>query len=79
MSRGTAMRGGASRLVSARRDCPLGPAKRGQRPDATPRSNPEVFASRSAFIRAFVEASGQSPRAFRAGRDQAAERAQKLA
>ncbi len=37
------------------------------------------FASRSAFTRAFIEAWGQSPRAFRAGRDQAAERAQKLA
>jgi AraC-like DNA-binding protein len=37
------------------------------------------FASRSAFTRAFIEAWGQSPRAFRAGRDQAADRAQKLA
>ena len=37
------------------------------------------FASRSAFTRAFIEAWGQSPRAFRVGRDQAAERAQKLA
>ena len=37
------------------------------------------FASRSAFTRAFIEVWGQSPRAFRSGRDQAAERAQKLA
>jgi len=37
------------------------------------------FASRSAFTRAFIDAWGQSPRAFRGARDQAAERVQKLA